>query len=480
MNPFEALEYAKKFQKIEFYKPYEYQAKYFELKDQNGTLARIRALMAGNQVGKTLSNCAEVTYHVTGIYPPWWNGWVFKEPVNWLVAGVTNDATRDILQKELFGEPSDPEAFGTGSIPKHLIKGRDRKPGVPNAYDAVLVKHASGGTSKIFFRAYEQGPAKIMGLRLHGCLLDEEPPADFYTQCLARTIATNGIIMLSFTPESGVTALVHQLLYEPADNMAILTATWDDAPHLTEERKKELEASFPPHERDMRRRGIPMVGSGLIFPVADDDIKIEPIKIPPHWPRILGCDFGWDHPFAIASMAFDLETDTAYLYDTFKASHLKIPDQADALKRRCRMWIPIGWPHDGMKHDQASGRPYRDIFEDEYGLPMLPEPFTNPPSPGEPEGSGGRGVEVGLHAMHTAMEQGRFKVFSTCEPFFQEKAIYHRKHNTENGKVEIAKIRDDVISATRYAYQLRRFAEYEITNPVFTKNSSRRQGLSNW
>lgn len=476
MNPVEALLYAKKYQKIEFFQPYEYQRDYFSLKDKNGDLARIRALMAGNQVGKTLSNCAEVAYHLTGLYPDWWEGWRFKEPVNWLIAGVTNDATRDILQKELFGEPSDKEAFGTGAIPKHLIVDTDRKPGVPNALDAAIIKHVSGGNAKLFFRGYEQGPAKIMGLRLHGALLDEEPPHDFYTQCLARTIATNGILMLSFTPEQGVTALVHQVLYEPADNMAIRVATWDDAPHLTEKRKEELLSSFPAHEREMRSRGIPMVGTGLIFPVADDDITVDPFEIPKHWTRIVGCDFGYDHPFATACWAFDDETGTAYLYDTYKRSRLKLAEQGDVLRRKTLNWIPVAWPHDGLQHDKNSGQPIRDIFEHDYRIPMLLDPFTNPSKPGEQEGSGGRGVEVGLHAMHQAMESGALKIFATCKEFFEEKAMYHRKSNIETGKVEISKIRDDVISAARYGYQSQRFAEYEIVR----SRQSKAQGMTNW
>jgi hypothetical protein len=46
-DPIAALQYAQKYQKIEFYEPYEYQKEYFKLKDKTGKLARIRALMAG-------------------------------------------------------------------------------------------------------------------------------------------------------------------------------------------------------------------------------------------------------------------------------------------------------------------------------------------------------------------------------------------------------------------------------------------------
>lgn len=52
------------------------------------------------------------------------------------------------------------------------------------------------------------------------------------------------------------------------------------------------------------------------------------------------------------------------------------------------------------------------------------------------------------------MLDGRFKVFNTCEPFFEEFRLYHRD---ENGK--IVKLNDDVLSAVRYAYMMRRFAK---------------------
>ena len=219
-----------------------------------------------------------------------------------------------------------------------------------------------------------------------------------------------------------------------------------------------------------------MAGSGLVFPIADDSIRVERFEIPRHWVRIIGIDFGWDHPFAVACLAIDTETQTAYLYDTFRESKLTYPVMAAAINARAKGWIPVAWPHDGMKNDQQSGQPIRDILELEYKVPMLPDPFTNPPAPGEEEGTGGQGVEVGLLAMFTAMEQGRFKVFSTCEPFFEEKAIYHRKAN-DSGSIALVKIRDDVISAARYAFQSQRFADFEHTS---TRRTTAVTGAKNW
>ena len=66
---------------------------------------------------------------------------------------------------------------------------------------------------------------------------------------------------------------------------------------------------------------------------------------------------------------------------------------------------------------------------------------------------GGIGVEAGLVELYRLMELGKFKVFKHLIPWFDEKMSYHRD---ENGK--IVKINDDLLSATRYAYMMRRFA----------------------
>jgi hypothetical protein len=48
-----------------------------------------------------------------------------------------------------------------------------------------------------------------------------------------------------------------------------------------------------------------MMGEGAVFPVDDDDIMIDPFRIPDHWARIKGCDFGIDHPAAGVEIAWD-------------------------------------------------------------------------------------------------------------------------------------------------------------------------------
>ena len=107
--------------------------------------------MAANRVGKSYVGAMEMAAHLTGLYPRWWKGKKFDKPIKSWVCGASNETTRDICQRELFGQPDNPRDKGKGSIPKHLIGETTRKPGVPNAHSSVLVKHRTGGWARVAF-----------------------------------------------------------------------------------------------------------------------------------------------------------------------------------------------------------------------------------------------------------------------------------------------------------------------------------------
>ena len=463
------------------YHPYSFQKAWHNAIGLNTTEpARQKCLMCGNQVGKTLCGAAEDAIHATGLYPEWWEGKRFPHAVNILVAGVTVDKVRDTLQTRLLGDPHDPEALGTGFIPKDLIIGKPvRKQGYQDAVDSIGVQHVSGGVSRIRFQAYEQGAKKFMATGFHVVHPDEEPPADIYGQMLRSVAATKGIINLTFTPEDGITVVVDGFMNELKDGQAFITASWDDADHIRNDPKhrEQLLSAMLPHEREMREKGIPQMGSGMIYPVTDELISIEPFEIPIWWPRIAAIDFGgFEHPFAGVFLALDRDTDTAYVYKTYKNMGT-LPIHCDALKRQGCDWIPTAWPHDVGHADKRSGKPMADVMRDEYGLNMLWQVFSNPPGVGEVEGQGGQGVEVGISNILTAMETGRFKVFSTETDWFREKGLYHRKA-TKDGPVRIVKRLDDLMDATRYAYQSQRFADVRPRATVTKLHAPK--GARNW
>jgi phage terminase large subunit-like protein len=202
------LERRKRRNRLSRYSPYSKQRDFHAA----GAVHRERLFMAGNQLGKTLAGSFEWAMHLTGLYPDWWTGRRFAVPVRLWAAGETRVSTRDTVQKLLVGEPEQEEEWGTGAIPGAMLKDVRRATGVPNGLDSVTVRHRSGGTSTLLFKAYEQGRAKWQGDTLHGVWFDEEPPLDIYSEGLTRTNATGGIVMLTFTPLKGMSEVVRMYL----------------------------------------------------------------------------------------------------------------------------------------------------------------------------------------------------------------------------------------------------------------------------
>lgn len=175
-----------------------------------------RGMIAANRVGKTWGVGAyEATCHLTGIYPEWWAGKRFDEPTDAWVAGDTSETTRDVIQFALTGvggEGGDGD-IGTGMIPGSVIIGTPTaKRGIAGAFDTMRVKHVSGGVSRVGFKSYDQGRKKFQGTAKHFIWLDEEPPADVYTECLTRLMTLNGHMLATFTPLEGATEVVMKFL----------------------------------------------------------------------------------------------------------------------------------------------------------------------------------------------------------------------------------------------------------------------------
>ena len=423
------------------YRPYPKQAEFHAA----GAFARERLLMAGNQLGKTLSAAMEVAMHMTGRYPAWWKGYRFNKPVRFMAGSESIELTTKGVQRLLLGNPETPERWGTGAIPKDCLAGHSRRQGSPNAVASISVKHVSGGLSVITMASYDQGRTKWQADTLDGVWFDEEPPEDVFFEGLTRTNVSQGPIFITFTPLMGMSSVVKR--YYPAHSAHAGThctmMTIDDAAHFTEAQRKAIIDSYPAWERDARTKGIPMLGSGRVFPLDEDEIKCKPFQIPPHWPQICGIDFGWDHPSAAARIAWDRDSDTLYVTACHRQRE-QTPAMFAASVKPWGAWLPWSWPHDGLQHDKGSGEQLAAQYRAQ-GLALLPMRATFE--------DGSFGVEAGINDMLDRMYTGRLKVFSHLEPWFEEFRLYHRKEGL------IVKEGDDLLSATRYAIMMRRFAK---------------------
>ena len=222
----------------------------------------------------------------------------------------------------------------------------------------------------------------------------------------------------------------------------LVMAGWDHCPHLDERTKAELLASTPEHLRKARSQGIPSMGSGAVFPVDEESLKERAFSIPPHWPRICGWDFGWDHPSAGAWMAWDRDIDVVHVYDAYRVSQASVALHAAAIRAK-GLWIPVAWPHDGLQHDKGSGVQLAEQYR-QQGVSMLKDRATFP--------DGSNGVEAGIMDMLDRMQTGRLMVAAHLHDWWEEFRLYHR----ENGV--LVKKGDDLMSATRYGIMMLRKA----------------------
>lgn len=432
----------KKQNRLADYKPYCKQKEFHA----GGASHRERLLMAGNQLGKTLSAGAELAMHLTGNYPEWWEGRRWSRPVVAWVASETMEVSRDAAQRILLGRETD---RGTGMIPGKLLGDARPYPNVAGACSKVHVRHATGGWSVVIFKSYDQGRKRFQGDSIDIFWPDEEPPLDIYTEGLTRTNATKGMVMMTFTPLQGMSETVLRFLgKERTADMHITTMTIEDAEHYTPEERARIIASYPPHEREARARGIPTLGSGKVFVVPESEISEGYIDMPAHWARIVGMDFGADHPTAAVWLAWDRDRDVVHVYDVYRKSDNESHDlrgvalHAPAIRSKGE-WIPVAWPHDGLQHDKGSGEQLAEQYR-RAGLNMLPERATFE--------DGGNGVEAGIAMMTDRLQTKRLLVAAHLEQWWEEYRMYHRKDGL------IVKERDDLMAATRYGLMMLRYA----------------------
>jgi phage terminase large subunit-like protein len=433
--------------RLAYYKPYAKQIEFHKA----GKTHRERLLMAGNQLGKTLAGGFETAMHATGLYPDSWDGYRFDGPTVGWVCGETGEVVRDTVQKVLVGRPGQ---LGTGSIPKDAIVECVSARGIPDLLDTIKVKHVSGGVSIIGLKAYAAGREKFQGETLDYVWFDEEPAADIYTEGLTRTNVGAKPVWMTFTPLKGVSTIVKRFLHEKSDDRFKVVMTIDDVQHYSESEKKKIIASYPAHELEARTKGIPVLGSGRIFPVSEATIACKHQEFPPHWPRIGGMDFGWDHPFAAVEVVWDRDTDTVYVSKTYRLREASPVLHAAALKAWGRE-LPWAWPRDGRRETlEGAGVPLMEQYRAQ-GLIMLLDhaQFED----------GGVSVEAGLMDMLTRMQTGRFKVLEHLNDWFEEYRLYHRK----DGKV--VKEGDDLMAATRYAIMMLRHASTKAAYDKFRR-----------
>lgn len=208
---------------------------------------------------------------------------------------------------------------------------------------------------------------------------------------------------------------------------AVVTATWEDVPHLTAEAKAELYKGIPAYQMDARTKGVPQLGSGAIYQVPESDIIVPDFELPPHYPRGYGMDVGWNRT-AVVWGARDNQSGIIYLYSEHYRGQAEPVIHTQAIKGRGD-WM------NGVIDPSARGRSQKDgqqLLQQYQELGLHLETAVN-------------AVEAGIYKVWELLSAGKLKVFKSLGNWLSEFRLYQRD---QDGK--IVKQDDHLMDATRY------------------------------
>lgn len=454
------LDNYKRYNKLEYITPYPYQLKFMEA----SMFHKQRYMRAGNRVGKTFGGAIEFAQHVTGKYQPYFTGEKIEESGNifWCI-GIDLDSVSKVLQKELFGtaDVRVNSEVGTGTIPRSCIEF-DTLTVERGKIRTCHIRHLDGGINTIHFYG-ANNETTFMGQTIKFIWIDEEPAHrsdELYSSCLTRTLTTGGHVMMTATPEAGMTKLNEMFENDETGRLYLQAVGWDDCPHITDVQKEEMLAGYPEWQHQMRMNGLPVLGSGAVFP-----FKSEEISIPPHEfdlysnsriQVIAGVDFGATmDPSVIVYAAYDPEEEVYTLFSETvldESQDARTPENMSSVIRNSALPnIVVNLPHDsGIKSNNPVAK--GNIMK-RYGTNTFPDNMKNPieytnSSGYKPAGKTSTSVQTGLDIMYDLFKNGKLKVVGNMNSLFKEIASY-----SYNGSNSVKPYRgaDHVIDASRYA-----------------------------
>ena len=441
------------FNQLKYFRPFQHQLDFFK----TGSSAR-RGILAANRIGKTVSTCYETAYHLTGLYPAWWEGRRFGKPVTAFVAGEGWEQVARVLQDELIGTKDIKmrDQVGTGAIPRSCIVQETMRCDGANVI-GVEIRHVSGANSYLLFGNYTQEVRNLQGFKLDFVVFDEQPPDDIFSELVTRTATTQGQVLCSFTPLKGLNGLVSKFWYGEEGYEHVRVA-WDDVPEmdpwnepfLLKETRRQLERDYLPHEREARIAGIPVMGQGAVFQIRNwptyktGDFDFKKMN---HIERIIAMDLGLVRDKTVISLMYwNPREQEAWLHSQVVVKGTEEANPLNYINHLIRPEVfgtPIVLPSDANTAGRytMSSLSLRQLFE-EYNLNVHPNPAMNPP---DAEGKVTNHKSFGVNTMRQMLEIGTLHINENCVEFLREAKNYFVD---EKGRFSDP---DDCIDSARYA-----------------------------
>ena len=333
------------------------------------------------------------------------------------------------------------------------------------AYNKELMRLTLKNGSWLQFMTQAMDVDAFQGADLHRVHFDEEPLFDhgraIWAQCLSRTIDHNGDILITMTPEEGMTWMYDEI-YEPwealnggadegfvdlgdAGMMFGSVVDMDDNPTLDEEGKAAALAGFTAEEREAKKSGRFVSFSGKIYDRFDKSKHVVPDHIALQHAqaaglRVTGLDPGFRHQAGLIWVAQDKDGVWVYAEEALKET--VISGVAATFHRRNGAigFEPLYVPADPaiLKRDAQTGKSDQQAYA-EAGLRTVIA--TND-------------VRPGINRIKLLLEADRLFVAASCEELIKQFGRYRWKKakQSENAAPEAPVKRDDhLLDALRYA-----------------------------
>lgn len=269
--------------------PLSFQKPWFLAKNQ------IRAILCGNQLGKSTAGAIEVLANALGFYPKALGGQTpiqipvgNKEGFRILAAGETFDVgLRDTILPKL-----------KYYITEDMLSGRPKR----GAHSFETEFNFKSG-AKLILMSYQQPAAAFEGPQWDLVWFDEPPPRETFNAVRRGCMARDGKILITATPLKEPW-MWDDLILPASDpehpsygSVAYFQSDMHENCHechggyLPHRQIQSFLSTLPSHERAAREQGIFLDLQGLEFHYFNEETHVvEDFDIPPTWPIIEVCD----------------------------------------------------------------------------------------------------------------------------------------------------------------------------------------------
>ena len=184
---------------------------------------------------------------------------------------------------------------------------------------------------------YENNSDAFEALTVETAWIDEAVSHEVFSAVSARcSLSNDGRILVSAIPGAD---WFHEVIYNAKTEDKVWFRLFEpfDNPTMTPEKWARFAARVPPHERDVRLKGVPAMAGALVYtefdrrPRSEGGHVVKRSEIPKDVVWYAGHDVGMDHPTAVVFFAMDREN-RIWVADEYVARNTTIEDDVTALK----------------------------------------------------------------------------------------------------------------------------------------------------